>query len=371
MKSINGIYKSAAEKYTVSLCSTKLPIIISSLSGEILEINSGGQLILGYSVEELSGEDIKQIFGDVHDYEKFIKIIKKNGSVDNLKVILRCKNGEKLTCLVSSNLQYDDETLHNYIITFFTDITRYIQAEKKDYRVKNIDTIGLWVSGIAHDFNNMLTVMIGNAEVALLSTSPDHPNYEKVKEVVHAGRRASNLTNRLLAFCRNQIIEPRILNLNTEVIEMDSLFRNLIGEKIEFTTGFAENLWPIKIDPGQIEQLLTNLIINARDAMPEGGTLAVETSNVVLKEDRVRNKNIMTPGDYVLITVRDSGTGIDEDVLSRIFEPYYTTKENGKGTGLGLFICYGIVKQNKGYIWIDSDKGQGTVVNIYFPRVFI
>ena len=254
-------------------------------------------------------------------------------------------------------------------ISVSLDITDRKRLEIQFLQSQKMETVGRLAGGVAHDFNNILTVITGNAELALMSLSPDNKLYSDITVIKSSAHRAANLTRQLLAFSRRQIIKPMIINLNATLLDMDKMLRRLIGEDIEYVTLATDNLWNVNVDPGQIEQVLTNLVVNARDAMPMGGKLTIETSNMTLDKRYVDSHRYVEPGEYVMLAVSDNGVGMDDETKSHIFEPFYTTKEIGKGTGLGMSTCYGIVKQNKGNIWVYSEPGHGTTIKVYLPRV--
>ena len=232
-----------------------------------------------------------------------------------------------------------------------------------------MEAIGTLAGGVAHDFNNLLTTIIGNAHLMLTDVDKDTPLREDIEEIKEAGDRAASLTRQLLAFSRKQIIEPIVLDFNDLLAGIEKMLSRLIGEEIEVLTIPGPALWLVEADPGQIEQTLMNLAINARDAMPEGGKLTIETINVDLDENYFSEHGIEAqPGSYVVISVSDTGSGMDKETKEHIFEPFYTTKEIGKGTGLGLSTVFGIVKQNNGFIWVYSEPGHGTTFKIYLPR---
>ena len=256
------------------------------------------------------------------------------------------------------------------------DITERKRAEEEKaklqgqlFQAQKLESVGMLTGGIAHDFNNLLTPIIGNAEMALSDMSREEPLYEIMEEIRNAGARAASLTRQLLAFSRKQILQPEVLDINGAVRETDKMLRRIIGEDIELKTILSPDLGRVEADVGQIEQVLMNLVVNARDAMPTGGKLTIETKNVELDETYARDHVSVIPGPYVMLAVSDTGAGMDKETRSHVFEPFFTTKDKGKGTGLGLSTVYGIVKQSRGNIWMYSEPGQGTTFKIYLPRV--
>ncbi|MCH8109569.1 MAG: response regulator, partial [Chloroflexi bacterium] len=243
-------------------------------------------------------------------------------------------------------------------------------AQQQLIQAQKMESIGNLAGGVAHDFNNLLTPIMGYAQLGMMALSPGQEKLRSsLLEIQNAAERASNLTRQLLAFSRRQIIEPKVIDLNTLVLNMEKMLRRLIGEDIEFSTIPASHLRSVKVDPGQIEQVLMNLVVNARDAIPIGGSIKIETANVTLDLEYSRSHPEVAPGEYVSLGVSDNGTGIPDDVMEHIFEPFFTTKEEGKGTGLGLATCYGIAKQNGGHIAVYSELGQGATFKIYLPVV--
>jgi len=249
------------------------------------------------------------------------------------------------------------------------DVSARRQLEDQLRQAQRLQAVGKLAGGVAHDFNNLLTAIIGYSDLLMSRLGGDSPLRKDVLEIRKAGERATTLTRQLLAFSRRQVLQPKVLNLNSVVAEMHQMLCRLIGEDVDLVTVLVPGLGRVKADPGQIEQIIMNLVVNARDAMPHGGKLTIETANVDLDDAYVRQHAGVQPGPYALLAISDTGLGMDSETQSQVFEPFFTTKEKGQGAGLGLATVYGIVKQSGGHIWVYSEPGRGTTFKIYLPRV--
>jgi nitrogen-specific signal transduction histidine kinase len=261
-----------------------------------------------------------------------------------------------------------EEGGHQIVFNAVKNLSETQHLEEQLRQAQKMEAVGRLAGGVAHDFNNLLTAILGYAEL-LLDADPSSEVKHSADEILKAGERAASLTKQLLAFSRKQVLQPKILDLNEVLAEIDGLLRRTLGEDVRYETERDAHLWRVLADPGQLQQVLLNLAVNARDAMPEGGVLRIATRNVSLRAANLPEIPKVAEGDYVLLEVGDTGHGMDTETLSRAFEPFFTTKERGKGTGLGLSTVYGIVKQSGGYIHIESDPGKGTRVLVYLTRV--
>jgi len=347
-----------------------LAIFDLDLQGRVKSIwNASSERIYGWKAEEVLGKDLPSIPG--YSREEFMALLQRvaaGESVSGMEVVRVNKDGRRIQVQLAAAPLRDRRGELSGIIMFTSDITERKQLEQQFFQAQKMEAIGRLAGGLAHDFNNLLTVILGNADLLSMGLIPEEERQQLVDEIASTARRASRLTAQLLAFARRQVAEPMVINLNETLLSVDKMLRRLIGENIEFVVLTDESLWNVKADAGQIEQVLTNLVVNAVDAMPEGGKLTLETANVELDEDYAKSHAGVTPGEYVMFAVSDSGVGMDKQILDLIFEPFFTTKSPDKGTGLGLATCYAIVKQHGGNIWVYSEPGKGSTFKTYLPR---
>ncbi len=338
--------------------------------GRLLYANRAWQETLGYNEEEITGLSLIDIIhpdSRTHCMEIFRRLI-SGEKVDRIEVMIVARDGKKITVEGSANCRFvKGKPVSTQGI--FSNITEYKLLEEQLRLSQKLEAVGRLAGGVAHDFNNMLTVINGYSEYLMSMLKKSDSTYKILEEIIQAGKRAASLTHQLLAFSRKQILQPQVLDLNTVVANIEKMLRRLIGEDIDLTLIPNPAQGSVKIDPTQIDQIIMNLAINARDAMPEGGKLTIETANIELDEVYAKEHVAVKPGPYIILTVSDSGIGMDSETQSHIFEPFFTTKEECKGTGLGLSTVYGIVKQSGGNIWVYSEPGQGTTFKIYLPRV--
>jgi len=339
-------------------------------NGKLLSANPAFQRMLRYDHpdELLQTNLVEDVFDSPSEFQKLKNLVDDGKEFKDVAVELRRKDGNKITVRCRGRSVTDPEGLPSFDV-FAEDVTEKRILERQLQMAAKMEAVGRLSGGVAHDFNNLLGVIIGYSQLFKRKLDPQSPLREHAEEIEKAGQRAAALTRQLLAFSRQQVLTPAVLNLNDLVAEMLKMLPRLIGEDIAVSTSLAADLGRVKADHGQIEQVIMNLAVNARDAMPSGGQLRIETANRELDQGYVRHHPGARPGQYVMLSVVDSGTGIDAETLAHIFEPFFTTKELGKGTGLGLATVYGVVKQSEGYVWVDSELGKGASFQIFLPRV--
>ncbi len=347
-------------------------ITVVDPSGRRLYNSPACARVLGYSNEELENSSF---FEQVHpdDRQAAEQAAREaSGGGEGRTVLYRMRHKDGSWHVIESGasaILNAQKKVENLVIVN-RDVSERRQLEEKFRQAQKMEAVGRLSGGVAHDFNNLLGVIIGYAEFLQESLDAENKLRGSVDEILKAGKRAASLTRQLLAFSRQQVLDPKVLDLNGVVSDMEKMLRRMIGEDIELSTVLVPELGRLKADQGQLEQVVMNLVVNARDAMPQGGKLLIETQNMIMDEAFVRRYPYpVQPGPYVLLTVTDSGIGMDAETKARAFEPFFTTKEKGKGTGLGLSTVYGVVKQSGGYIDIYSAPGAGTTFKIYLPRV--
>ena len=343
--------------------------------GLYLEVNEGFTRLTGYTAADVAGKsslDI-DIWANPADRDRLVQALAAHGQVKEFEASFRLKDGTVRVGMMSARLIEVAGEPCILSITRDIDDRKRMEAEKEKLQAQflqaqKMEAIGRLTAGIAHDFNNLLTAINGFAALIQAGLAADDPHRADLDRILNSGRRAADLVRRLLIFSRKHIVEPQLLDLNTVIAELDKMLRRIIGEDIELSLCLDPGLWPVKFDLNQVEQVIVNLVVNARDAMPAGGRLAIATANTTLAERDMADHPEIKSGQYVRLTVRDSGTGMSSEVKAHLFEPFFTTKEPGEGTGLGLATIFGSVTQAGGDIRVDSEEGQGTIFEIYLPR---
>jgi two-component system, cell cycle sensor histidine kinase and response regulator CckA len=350
---VYGIYRSAAD-------------------GRFLDVNTAMVSLLGYeSVEEVMSLDPRrEVFADPVELDDLLQRFRAENRLNNVEVHWKRRDGKAITVRLSGSKVSGVPDIGDAFEMIAEDVSEQRVLENQFRQAQKMEAVGRLAGGVAHDFNNVLTVISGYAEMLLERTGANDPLFSKVQAIHQATERAASVTRQLLAFSRKQILELKVIDVNAIVSDIERLLRPLIGENILLQTKLASDAGRTRADAGQIEQVLMNLVVNAKDAMPSGGKITIQTANANLqKDDLSREHSYIHPGSYVMLSVSDDGHGMDKETQARIFEPFFTTKEKGKGTGLGLSTVYGIVKQSGGYILVDSQPARGTTFQIYLPRV--
>ena len=351
-------------------------VAVIDREGKVIFMSASVKQVLGFTPEEL---ERRTAFDFVHDEDMvrarthLATALSRPGTPTTTILRARHRDGNWRFIEAVSVNRLDDPALKG-IVTNFRDVTERTRSEEELRRMEaqllqtqKMEAIGKLAGGVAHDFNNLLSVILGISALLLEQLEPDHPMRADIAEITQSGERAARLTRQLLAFSRRQILDPRVLDLNDVIASIDRMLLRVIGEDIDFEVLPAPHLQRVRVDPGQMEQVIMNLVVNARDAMPHGGALTMHTANIELDEAFAREHIGVIPGPHVMLAITDTGVGMDDVTQARVFEPFFTTKGTGKGTGLGLSTVFGIVKQSGGTIWLDSVPGQGTTFRLYFP----
>jgi PAS domain S-box-containing protein len=363
------------ELWRVTLASIGDAVIVTDACGRVNFLNPAAQELTGWRSADADGRPLEEVFHILHEQTREVVAspvsqVLREGRVVGLEnhTLLVSRDGtERLIEDSAAPIRDERKGLAGSVLVFH-DVTGRRRLEEQFRQSQKMEAVGRLAGGVAHDFNNLLTVITGFADVVLGRLPAGDSARELVGEIVNAGQRASGLVRQLLAFSRKSVVAPRVLDLNTVVLEMEKMLRRLIGENIELVTRPQPGLGLIKADHGQLEQVIVNLAVNARDAMPQGGRLTVETQDVELDEAHARAHEGARPGRHVLLAVSDTGHGMTAEVMARLFEPFFTTKGPGKGTGLGLATVYGIVRQGGGHVEVYSGVGLGSTFKLYFPR---
>jgi PAS domain S-box-containing protein len=358
------------ERFATVFQSNMIALGITEMaSGRFIDVNSLACEFFGYTREEMIGHTISELglWTDPDERARRVAEIVASGSTSRGELSFRRKSGEIRHGLVSLEALTLSGIPEPLVVSGIVDLTERKHLESQLLQSQKMEAVGRLAGGVAHDFNNSLGVILGYTELLMRQASEGQKG--KLEQILKATQRASGLTRQLLSFSRKQIVDPKVLDLNTLVSDLEKMLGRLIGEDIDLAIVSGVGLGQVKADPGQLEQVILNLSVNARDAMPDGGLLRIETSNVELDGSQADGREPMTAGRYVMLAVSDTGCGIAENLRSKIFEPFFTTKEEGKGTGLGLAMAYGTVKQAGGDISVDSEVGRGTTFKIYLPRI--
>jgi two-component system cell cycle sensor histidine kinase/response regulator CckA len=331
----------------------------------ILEANRAASALYGYSLAEFQNLAISE----VQTPEEFARFVKELGTANSVTGIWRHRTSTNRLIDVEiavHEIQYGGAQAQ---LAVLLDITGRHELEEQLRQAQKMEVVGMLAGGVAHDFSNLLTIISGYGQLILKNLGPDDPNRHSAEQIVKAGERAAALTRQLLAFSRRQVLQPKVLELNKLITGLSSMLQRLIGEDVDLQFALSPDLGRVSADPSQIEQVLMNLVVNGRDAMPKGGVLTVETSNGELDENYANRHVAVKPGPYIQLAVSDTGTGMDAATKARLFEPFFTTKPVGSGTGLGLSTVFGIVKQSGGSVEVYSEPGRGTCVKVYLPRI--
>ena len=347
-------------------------ILVSDLDHRIRMINPRGVELLRWEQADHVKDISMTSFYRPEDEDLVTRArseLLERGRITAVEITVVRRDGSTFQAETSASLVRDPGGAPRYILRLVRDITARRQLEEQFRQAQKMEAIGRLAGGVAHDFNNLLTVIQGYGELLLKRVAGDPANSRKAAQIVRAAERAAALVEQLLAFSRRQMVEPKVVNVNAAIVDTEKMLRRLIGEDIEFITQLNPRTGSVRVDPGQLDQLIMNLAVNARDAMNAVGVLTISTSPVRVEADQEPPCAGMDPGAYVSIEVRDTGTGITEEVLSHMFEPFFTTKPVGKGTGLGLSTVYGVVQQSRGFIGVETAPGSGSAFRIYLPEV--
>ncbi len=355
--------RQAAEKYRMVVEQASDGIVIANERGDCLEVNARLLEMLGYTREEFLGRNVQDLIPRADRSSVPWSVDQARGQIFRKELRFLRRDGTFLEVEVSISGLEDGR-----IQAIIRDVAERKRLEMQLRQSQKLEAVGKLAGGVAHDFNNLLTVILGHSDMVLSAMDAHDRRRRDIEDIRDAGARAAVLTNQLLAFSRKQVLQPKVINVSDAVSSLTKMLGRLISSNIELVTRCDEDTWLTKVDPGQVDQVILNLVLNARDAMPLGGRLVLETSNRIIDERQLPDHPEVPQGEYVTLAVSDTGSGMDAETRSHLFEPFFTTKALGKGTGLGLSTVYGIVRQSGGYICVDSEPNRGTVVKVYLPR---
>ena len=369
-KRMEGALRESEDRFTIFMNNTSVIAFMRDVKCRYVYVNRAFEKYVGKPVAEILGKTVYEIWppeiaASLDESDKWVLAAGRPMEVYEKTA----HPGRETKEWLAIKFPFQDRKGSALVGCMSIDVTERKSLEEQLRQSQKMEAVGRLAGGIAHDFNNLLTIIAGYSELLLSSSTTEDGQRSKLEEVKKAGERAALLTRQLLAFSRKQVLAPCVLDLNGVIGNLRKMIERLIGEDIEFVTLPHDGLDRVKADPGQVEQIIMNLVVNARDAMPNGGRLTIETANIEFSQPSLRSHPPGLHGHYVMIAVSDTGTGMDSETQKHIFEPFFTTKETGKGTGLGLATVYGIIKQSGGFVWVYSELGVGTVFEIYFPRV--
>lgn len=366
-KKIEETLHQSEQRYKSLLAGSYDIIYYTTIDGKCIDISLSAETILGYTMDELKSLNVREIYYHPEERDKFIDILDKVGVVNAYEVELKHKTGKKLHCLLTANIVHDEKGHPIAIQGFVKDVTEQRKLQEMLIQSHRMEVLGKFAGGIAHDFNNLLTVIYGFTQMSLMRIDEKHPLYRNLKTVADACKKSTKLTKQLLTFARKESTETIVTDVNKDIQSVVKMLRRVTSSNIKIKLNLSPETCAIRVGPVSIDQIITNLVVNARDAMPQGGEINIETKIQKLNSRLVVSEEVDLESDYVKIKVSDTGCGMNPEVLSKIFEPLFTTKKEGKGTGLGLATVYGIVKSFKGYIFVESEERKGTTFCIYFP----
>ncbi|MGQ0641212.1 MAG: PAS domain S-box protein [Gemmatimonadaceae bacterium] len=362
--------RQSEEKYRRLLSEAPIGMTLTSNDGRFLVVNGAFATMVGYSsVDEIFALSISDLYANKEQQAALQTRFRESGRINREQIQLLRRDGSLITTRFTGRLVTDVALGESRVEAVWEDVTEQLRMERQFHQSQKMEAVGLLAGGVAHDFNNLLTIIISSSDMLRAELPADSAHFPDVEAIRNAGKSAAALTRQLLAFSRRQVLQPRVMQLNELVTNTAHLLERLLSAHIELVTSLYRDAGSVKVDPGQMEQVVVNLAVNAQDAMPNGGRLLIESKNVTFTEPVNQNNASLPAGRYVTLTVSDTGGGMDTETQARVFEPFFTTKQPGQGTGLGLATVYGIVRQSGGFISVYSERGAGTTFKIYFPRV--